>query len=62
MDCRENMKAVEVDGRVVGIDIVPTLPELHVELQDFELAHGKWRIGARRRVGFGYRRCGTVLK
>jgi hypothetical protein len=27
---------IEVDGRQVGTGIVPTLPELHVELKDFE--------------------------
>ena len=31
---------VEIDRRAIGISVVPRLAELHVELQDSELAHG----------------------
>jgi len=31
----------EVDGRAVGICIIPTLAELHIELKDFERTHGQ---------------------
>src|SRR4051812_3030005 len=33
-------REIEIDGRSIGIGIVPTLAELHVELQNLERAHG----------------------
>src|ERR1039457_2451462 len=31
---------LKIDGRVVGICIIPALAELHIELKDFEYTHG----------------------
>jgi len=37
-------RSIEIDRRMIGIRVVPDLPELHVELENAESAHGA-RLG-----------------